>query len=118
MKKLTMGSFFLTLVVSCLLLVVPTYSGQREGFLTSGAIIHTHASLLQINGPRVLIALMIPVLIALMPMLVPKRGVRIAAAIALAFFVLITGFSIGLFYLPSAVTLTVASVLSLRPRRV
>ncbi|HYK92118.1 MAG TPA: hypothetical protein VE398_25370 [Acidobacteriota bacterium] len=120
MKKLTIVSFFLTLVVSCLLLVVSTYSGRRDGFSKNGAVsvTYTRATLLQVNGQRVLIVLVAPVLIALMPLLIPKRGVRIAAAVLLSAFAFITGLSIGLFYFPSAGMLIVASVLNPRPRTV
>lgn len=114
MKRLTNVSFFMTLGVSCLLLVVPTYMRQTETNSVSGAVSVTHATLLQVNGPRVLIVLVIPVLITLIPMLARNRGVRIAAAVVLASLALITVFSIGLFYLPSAGTLIAASVL--KPR--
>jgi len=63
-----------------------------------------------VNGARVLIALAIPVLIALQPMLFPKRSVRLVAALALGAFALIGGFSIGFFYVPSAAIMLAAGL--------
>lgn len=72
-----------------MLLVAPVYSGG-----------HT---LFQVNGPRIFGVLAIPVAIALAPLAL--RWLRIPAAIALFAFVLIGGFTIGFFYLPSAILL-------------
>ena len=105
MKILTLVSLLLALGVSCLLLVVPIYTveiGSSDGTVT------THSTLLQVNGMWVLVLLSIPVLIALMPVLFPIRWVRIAAAVLLAAFSIIGGFSIGLFYMPSAGTMIAA----------
>ena len=66
--------------------------------------------LLKANGPRVLIPLAVPPVIALMAVLLPKRAVRIGAAIALTFFSFVAGFSVGLFYVPSAVLMILAGL--------
>jgi hypothetical protein len=39
----------------------------------------------------------------------PRRGVRIEAAVVLVAFVVVAGFSTGLFYAPAAVTMIVAA---------
>jgi hypothetical protein len=107
MKTLAAISFGLTLVVSCLLLVVPVYS-----ISSSESPSVRHATLPDVNGPRVLVALAIPVLITLVPMLVPKYGVRIIAGLILVAFAVVSGFSIGLFYFPSAIMMLMAGLLS------
>jgi len=94
-------SFSLAVASSALLLVVPVYAG-------SGG----HATLLQVNGSRVFIPLAIPVVVSLLPILSRRRGVSIGAAIVLSAFCIVGGFSIGLFYVPSAVTMIVAGALS------
>ena len=96
MKVLTAISFWVTIAVSALLLVVPMYASS--------------GTLLQVNGAPVLIALSIPVLIALQPILFPKRSVRLVAALALGAFALISGFSIGFFYVPSAAIMLAAGL--------
>jgi hypothetical protein len=112
MKILAAISFGLAVAVSGLLLVLPSYS-----VWSSESPSVRHATLLQVNGPRVLIALAIPVLIALVPVVLPKFWVRIAAALVLATFAILGGFSIGLFYAPSAVTMFLAGCLSAPVRK-
>jgi hypothetical protein len=107
MKILAAISFGLAVAVSGLFLVLPTYSISSSGSPSLG-----HATLLQVNGPRALIALTIPVLILLVPVLLPKWWVRIVAGLVLAAFVVVGGFSIGLFYFPSAAFMLFAGLLS------
>jgi hypothetical protein len=97
-KTLTRISFGIALAVSSLLLVVPSYTTEWGS-----------ATMLDVNGLSVLIPLAVPVLIALTPVVFPKRSLRALAAIALGGFCLIGGFSIGLFYIPSAVIMAVAA---------
>jgi hypothetical protein len=47
-------------------------------------------------------------LVAVVPPLFRKRVVRIAAAIVMGLFVLISGYSIGMFYLPASVLMLLA----------
>jgi hypothetical protein len=46
---------------------------------------------------------------AVIPVVFPRRAVLIAAAVLLGAFVLIAGFSIGLFFAPAAVAMVVAA---------
>jgi hypothetical protein len=108
MKILAAISFGLAFAVSILLLVLPSYSGWSS----ESPLVQQHATLLQVNGPRALIALVIPVLIALVPVLLPKWWLRLVAGLVLAAFVAVGGFSIGLFYAPSAVIMLLAGLLS------
>jgi hypothetical protein len=71
-----------------------------------------HATLLDVNGPRVLVALAIPALIAMAPVLVPRFWVRIVAGLALATIAVVGGFSIGLFYAPSTIMMLLAGLLA------
>jgi uncharacterized membrane protein YjjP (DUF1212 family) len=81
--------FLVTAVVSTLLLILPVYNNGK--------------TLLNVNGNIVLGVLAIPVVIALSSLVFDR--LKITAAIAMSAFVMIAGFSIGLFYLPSAVLL-------------
>ncbi len=113
-RNLTTISFLVTLATSGLLLIVPVYSGQSgNGIVT----VQTHATLLEENGAFALIPLMIPVLMASTPMIFPHSWVRVGATILLALFVFIAGFSIGLFYVPSAVLMYVATLSGLREKQ-
>src|SRR5260370_31180948 len=113
MKTATLISFLLALAVSFLLLVTPTYNGETRSEDAQGhtTVTQTRATLLQVNGWWSLPSLVLPVLIALIPVLIPKRGVRISTAILLGIFAIISGFTGGLFYVPSALAMIVAALL-------
>jgi len=82
-------SLGITAIISFLLLMMPVYSSGK--------------TLLKVNGPRVFGVLAIPIVIAIVPLVLP--GLKTTAAVVMFIFVLIAGFSIGLFYLPAAVLL-------------
>jgi len=107
-KNLTAISFWLALAASGFLLIVPTYSGTTYSG-SSGVGSPVHATLLQVTGPRALIYLVVPVILTLAPMLIPKRGVRAGSALVLTTLAVISAFSIGLLYLPSAFVLLLAA---------
>jgi len=65
----------------------------------------------------VLITLAIPVLIALVPVVLPKFWVRLVAGLVLAVFAILGGFTIGLFYAPSAIIMFLAGCLSAPVRK-
>jgi hypothetical protein len=81
--------FAAAVLVSGALLVAPVYSSGQ--------------TLAQVNGPSALVIIAIPVAIALSALVV--RRLKTPAAVAMCLFVILSGFSIGLFYLPSAVLL-------------
>ena len=98
--RLTAVSFALTIAAAILLLTLPVYSGF-DGVHT------THATLLEVNGTWAIFPVMVPGLIAVLPLLFRRQVVRITAMGLLLGFVLIA-MSIGPFYLPSAIMMLVA----------
>jgi hypothetical protein len=92
----------LALAAAIFLLVWPIYAGFNGSQ-------PTHGTLLQVNGPFVLIPVMFPVLTTLTALLLRKQWVRIAATILISGFAVIGGFTIGLFYLPAALPMQLAS---------
>ena len=95
-------AFGLAVTAAIFLLVGPVYSGfdgERP----------THRTLLQVNGWWAIAPVMFPVLVALMPLLVRKQAARIVAAIVMGSFVFISGFSIGMFYLPAGILVLLAA---------
>jgi hypothetical protein len=94
---LTAVSCSLALAASVFLLVFPS---GRSGYW--GGQYHT-TTLLQEEGLWVLIPLSFPVVVTLLPLVFPKQAVRILASIIIWAFAILGGFSIGLFYIPSAV---------------
>jgi hypothetical protein len=99
---LTVVSLGLAVAAAIFLLIVPAYSG----FNGTRA---THATLMDVNGQWVIIPVMFPVVVALMPLLFPGRVVRIITTIIIGGFSLIASFTIGLFYLPAAVVMLMAT---------
>ena len=88
-------------------LLAPLYTVK-----SSESPIEGHATLLEVNGARAIPALALPVLLAGIPVLFPKRGLCGAAALMLLAFSILGGFSVGLFYLPSAALLLTAFLLT------
>jgi hypothetical protein len=98
------ASLSLATVALVFFLGVPVYSGQRSEW--------KNPSPGSVGGPRVLIPLVIPIVIAAAPLLARKHGVRIAAAALLLIFCIIGAASVGLFYLPAALALIAAACIS------
>jgi hypothetical protein len=72
----------------------------------------THATLLQVNGSWAILAVAFPVIIALLPLVFRKQAIRIIATLVVGAFSLIGGFTIGLFYIPSALAMLLAACVS------
>jgi hypothetical protein len=104
-------SFLLAVLASVLDLTLPMYKGQtslqRSG--EAGTVKARHGTLSGVNGPTVRYILAIPVVIAGVPILLRFRAIRILSAVLLAGWVVLGVASIGLFYLPSAITMIVAA---------
>ena len=108
-----------TILVTAFLMFAPIYSGHSTTFNSDGAKIESidpGRTLLAANGPRALIAIAFPLMFVLAPLLANDRTLRrqigIFSALLLFGFVLIGGFSIGLFYLPAAIAMLVFVVAS------
>jgi len=103
-------------LVAAVLLIVPSYSGVEAVVSTGGESIErtTSATLLQANGAGVLVPLLLPAAVATL-MILPVRNRRVrsvsyaVAASILFAFVLLTGFSIGLFFIPTAALMAFAA---------
>ena len=103
------------------LLVSPVYSAREvhARFSPGGQVTESkpemRSTLLQVNGPRAIVRLVFPVAIATLPILLRRSEERFLieaiAALILAVFTIIGGFSIGLFYLPSAASMVLAALL-------
>jgi hypothetical protein len=100
----------------CLPLQHSVVSQSGPGPLQTLELETAYRSLLQTEGASVLVAAGLPVLVALAPLAFAAgrhaRRAEIASAVLLAGFVVVAGFSIGLFYLPAALA---AAVVARRP---
>jgi hypothetical protein len=100
--RLSAVAFGLAVTAAIFLLVGPVYSGY-DGERP------THRTLLQVNGWWAIAPVMFPVVVALMPLLLRKQAARIVAAVVMGGFVFISGFSIGVFYLPAGILVLLAA---------
>jgi len=121
MKASTVASALscvLAAAASAFWLVVPAYTTARSLAVTASSgvpassegMTEIHRSLVAVNGWRVAWFLAIPVVIACVGFAVRRRFALIPAAVLLWLFVLATGFSIGLLYVPAAGAMAVAAV--------
>ena len=66
------------------------------GASCSAVLIASQADLSQLKWPLILV----PVVAVPLPVFVPRRAVRIAAVVVMALWCWLTGFSLGLFFVP------------------
>lgn len=96
------------------LALYPVYQGVSESVSSSGAVTSStdSATLVAENGSWVILVLCVPVALAalgLMGAVRERRTATWAAALTLLGFVILGGFSIGLFYAPAALALLAAA---------
>jgi hypothetical protein len=106
----------LSVAASLALLVIPAFGGTSAS--SEGGREVTHATtLLESEGPRVLLVLAIPLVLTLVPLLVRGRGrgaVSVLAALLLGVGALLGLASIGAFYLPALIFAIAAATAAVR----
>ena len=83
-----------------------------ESFGSSSGVFSTRSyseSMFQVNGAWVLVVVAVPVLVALVPVLVRRKRVRIASAALLWFGCVLGMLSVGMFFVPAAILMTIAA---------
>src|SRR4249919_140082 len=81
-----------------------------ESFGSSSGAFSTRSygvSMFQENGAWVLVVVAVPVLAALVPVLVRRKRVRIASAVVLWFGCVLGMLSVGMFFVPAAILMTI-----------
>lgn len=101
--RLVAISLGLSAVASAFLLLVPTGTGVEAGQIVG-------RTLLEINGSRVIGLLLVPIFISLVPLLFPGRPALIIATTLICGFTVVGSFTVGLFYVPAAVAMLVATL--------
>jgi hypothetical protein len=104
-NKLALASLGLAFSAAVLLLVLPTGVAEYNGLRRT-------TTLLQSQGSWAIVATMVPVVFALLPLIFPKQAIRIIAAVLIGAFAFVGSFSIGLFYVPSGVAMLLAACVS------
>ena len=109
---LSVGSLGLALAAAVFVLVEPPYSRWDE----THTINPTRATLVEVNGEGVYIPVMFPVVVALTPLVFPRRTVRIIATLLICGFTILGSLSIGLYYFPAAAGMMLATYWSIEAK--
>jgi hypothetical protein len=110
--QLNVAAVAAALAVAVLLAVVPVYS------VDSSAAGGSSETLIEHEGLWVLAVVLAPALLAAVPLLLPatwRHTSLVIVATVAVLFVLVTGFTIGMFFVPMAILLVLAASLSNRP---
>ncbi len=112
LKRFAVWSFLAAVVAAAVTAFAPL--GQvTEGHGIPGGVEVTRSyrvSEFSNQGAWVLVVVAVPVLIALAGALIPARAARIISAVLLWAFCVLGLLSVGLFFVPSAVLMTVAAI--------
>lgn len=105
--------------VTIYLALVPIYEGVDslgEAGNTGERLTTARLTLLEANGPGVLVPMLAPVILTALPLLrlgsATQRRLKVISAVLLLIFVLVGALSIGLFYAPSAMMLLIVAALA------
>ena len=75
------------------------------GAACAGVVIGAQADPSSLNWPLILV----PAVVVPLPLLVPRRAVRVGGAVVMGMWCFLTGFSIGLFFVPCLVLMILAA---------
>lgn len=111
----------LSVLASLALLVVPAFGGTSVTQSSDGTEVQRTTTLLEAQGPSVLVPLAVPALLMLVPLYhrgAARRWVSLACTVLLGSFALLGLLSIGAFYLPALVCSVAATAAAMsEPRR-
>jgi hypothetical protein len=110
--RLNVAAVAAALAVAALVTFIPVYS------VDSSATGSSSETLVEHEGLWVLAVVLAPALLAAIPLLLPaawRHTSLVTVATVAVLFVLVTGFTIGLFFAPTAILLVWAASLSDRP---
>ena len=127
---LTVTANVLALAAAIWLALGPAYQGESVAAVATGGVagepVRTTATLIEVNGPRVLPLIFIPVILTALAALAATilradsvwRGpLVLALAVLLSGLCVVALFSIGLLFLPAAIFLVFAGGIGLRRKR-
>ncbi|MDP9331198.1 MAG: hypothetical protein M3P11_11240 [Actinomycetota bacterium] len=116
-KRFRLAAFLLAVIGALVAAFAPTGQSMESSFSISSSLsgpVQTvsrsyRVSMFQTNGAWVLVVVLVPVLVALIPVLVRHRKAAIVSAVLLWTSCVIGAFSVGMFFIPAAVLMTVAA---------
>jgi hypothetical protein len=108
-NRFTLLALVLAVVGALVAAFAPTYMTCET--VAGGAETCHRSSGITVNGAWILVVSAVPVAVALVPVLVRRHGARVASAILLWACCVVAIASIGMFFLPAAIAMTVAASL-------
>jgi hypothetical protein len=108
-RRLVFAAFVATVLGAAVAAFAPL--GRACGTSDGGQERCVGQSIFEVDGAWVLVVVSVPVLVSLVPVVVPRRAARIVAAVLLWAGCVVGIFSVGLFFVPSAVVMTVAAAM-------
>jgi hypothetical protein len=110
-KRFTVAAFVLAALGALVAVFAPTGQVSESSGSSNGAFAtHTYSvSMFQNNGAWIFVVVSVPVLVALVPILVRHRRARIFSAVLLWIGCVVGAFSVGMFFVPAAVAMTLAA---------
>lgn len=117
-RWLQIVALVLVLAAAAALLVLPMYESVTTG--SDGSEVDSTQTLLEVNGPWLLVLLAIPVALAAMPLFAYGRiwaVLSIVSACLLWACVILGGLTIGVFFVPGALLAVIAACVPVRSTR-
>jgi len=105
-NRLTVAAFVTAAIGALVAAFAPTYSGCGS---SSGVEVCSHTTGFAVNGSWILVVVSVPVLVSLVPVLVRRRPARIVSAVLLWIGCALGMLSIGMFFVPAAILMTIAA---------
>jgi len=110
-RRFTMAALLVAVLGAIVAAFAPT--GQVvESYGSSDGTFSTRSynvSMFHTDGAWVLIVVSVPVLVALVPVLMHRRTARVVSSVLLWIGCLVGMFSVGMFFIPAAILMTVAA---------
>lgn len=100
---------FVIAVVGALVAAFAPLGTTCEGTITGGVSHCSGTSTFSVDGAWVLVVVSVPVLVALVPLVVRRRAPTIASAVLLWVGCVLGILSVGIFFLPATILMTVAA---------
>ena len=109
--RFTVAAFLLALTGAFVAAFAPTGHVMETSGSTGGVIVTRsyNVSMFQTDGSWVLFVVSVPVLLALVPVLIRYRAARIVSAALLWMGCFVGMWSVGIFFVPAAIAMTVAA---------
>ena len=110
-ERLAVAAFFLAVVGGLVAAFAPIGRVMESSGSAGGEVVMRSydVSLFRTDGAWVLVVVSVPVLVALVAILVRRRGARVVSAVLLWMGCVVGVFSVGMFFVPAAIAMTVAA---------